>query len=95
MWHEIRSNVIRYSGSSGTVTLTPGAIVLQIIAHGQTPGATVQIFNDAAALQISNPSAYFVYRPQHLNTTADVASNTIVFTNTQMYMVEVAVPTGA
>ena len=95
MWNEIVSNVVRYSGVSGTVTLPPGAHVLQIIAHGANANATVQIFADAAPITIKNVNAYFVYRPQHLVTTAQVANNTIVFTSTDMYMVEVSLPAGA
>jgi hypothetical protein len=33
--------------------------------------------------------------PQHLSTTAQATNNTIVFTLTQSYMVEVALPVGA
>lgn len=95
MWNEIRSNVKRYSGIDGTVTIPPGAHVLQIIAHGSNANATIQIFNDAAAITIKNVASYFTYRPQHLVTTAQVANNTIVFTSTDMYLVEVALPVGA
>jgi hypothetical protein len=95
MWNEIRSNVVRYAGAAGTVTVPPGGHVLQIIAHGANAGATVQIFNDAAAVPIGNANAYWTYRPQHLVTTAQATSNTIVFASTAMYLVEVALPAGA
>ena len=95
MWNEIVSNVVRYSGVSGTVTIPPGGHVLQIIAHGGNAGATVQIFDDANPITIKNVNAYFVYRPQHLVTTAHIGAQSIVFTSTDMYMVEVAVPVGA
>lgn len=95
MWNEIVSNVKRYSDMAGTVTLPPGAHVLQIIAHGANANAKIQIFNDASAIPISNIAGFFVYRPQHLVTTAQVANNTIVFTDTAMYLVEVALPAGA
>jgi len=95
MWNEIVSNVKRYAGTSGTVTLPPGAHVLQIIAHGSGGGSTIQIFNDASAIPIDNVNSYFVYRPQHLVTTAQASNNTIVFTNTVLYMIEVALPAGA
>lgn len=95
MWNEIRSNVVRYNGTSGTVTVPPGGHVLQIIAHGSNANATVQIFDDAAPVTIKNVNAYFVYRPQHLTTTAHIGAQNIVFTSTDMYMVEVALPVGA
>lgn len=95
MWNEIVSNVVRYNGTSGTVTVPPGGHVLQIIAHGSNANATVQIFDDAAPVTIKNVNAYFVYRPQHLITTAHTNAQTIVFTSTDMYMVEVALPAGA
>ena len=94
MWNEIRSNVVRYAGVAGTVTVPPGGHVLQIIAHSSNASATVQIFG-GTAVPLPNVNAYFHYQPQHLSTTAQATSNTIVFTLTQSYFVEVALPVGA
>lgn len=94
MWNEIRANVVRYSGTSGTVTVPPGGHVLQIIAHSSNALGTVAIFGEAP-IPLPNVNAYWRYQPQHLSTTAQAASNTIAFTLTQSYFVEVAVPAGA
>ena len=94
MWNEIRSNVVRYAGTSGTVTVPPGGHVLQIIAHSSNASGTVVIFG-GTAIPLPNVNSYWRYQPQHLVTTAQATNNTIVFTLTQSYLVEVALPVGA
>ena len=47
------------------------------------------------AIPLPNVNSYWTYQPQHLSTTAQATNNTIVFTLTQSYMVEVALPVGA
>ena len=93
MWNEIRANVVRYAGAAGTVTVPPGGHVLQIIAHSSNASATVAIFG-GTAIPLPNVNTYWHYQPQHLSTTAQAASNTIVFALTQSYFVEVALPVG-
>lgn len=72
----------------------PGGHVLQIIAHSSNALGTVAIFG-GTPIPLPNVNSYWRYQPQHLITTAQAASNTIVFTLTQSYLVEVAVPAGA
>ena len=94
MWNEIRANVVRYAGAAGSVTIPPGGHVLQIIAHSSNALGTVAIFG-GTPVPLPNVAAYWRYQPQHLSTTAQASGNAIVFTLTDSYLVEVAVPAGA
>lgn len=94
MWNEIRANVVQYAGAAGSVTIPPGGHVLQIIAHSSNALGTVAILG-GTAIPLPNVAAYWRYQPQHLSTTAQATGNTIVFTLTDSYLVEVAVPAGA
>jgi len=97
MWDEIRGQVKRWAGASGTVTLPPNAIIISIIAHASAGGASCA-FNDGAGGTATVPvpnGAWFAYDPKHKNNAVNATSNTIVFTATDSYLVEAVIPLGA
>jgi hypothetical protein len=96
MWSEIVGNVKRFAGSSGTVTIPAGGHVINITAHCTSAGTVA--FWDGVGGTVTVPvpaSTWFVYDPKHLSTTANaLAGNSIVFTTTDSYLVEVVLPSG-
>lgn len=74
------------AGTVGTVTVPIGAAILQLRAHA-SGAATVSIFGGDAVPIISGESA-FILRFSHLLATSSNASQAIVFTGTDSYLVE-------
>lgn len=88
---------VKTTAGSGTatVTLPPGAHLLNLQAHGASGGGSVQIYGGATVPLPATLTAYFVYSPQDLYMTAQTGANTIVFTNVDVYFVEFATPLGS
>ena len=87
-WYSLRGPVKRASGAFGTVTIPVDASILRIRAFCGVSAASVQIFNDAAAVPLPASSGWFAIDYEHTNVKAPVGSNTIVFTSTTSYLVE-------
>lgn len=87
-------------GASGTVTLPAGACIILIITHATAGGATLQILGGANAngqgatipvIAGANQLTIQNYHPLHQANSAS-AAKTIVFTGTDQYYVQYAVP---
>ena len=87
MWFGLRGPILRFIGTSGTVTIPAGAKVLQIKAHATTAGS-VKIFGDSNAITLPASSGWFYLQENHAGLVAPTGSNTIVFTSTDSYYVE-------
>ena len=99
---DVSGQIKRFSGTSGTVTVPLGAQVWSIQASAAATAiqGTIQIFSDANFITIPGSSpTYFYYDCKHKGvvaqtTTNSAQANTIVFTNTSMFLVEVHIPNG-
>jgi hypothetical protein len=88
MWHNLVGTLASFAGSSGTVTLRAGSIVLQVVAHASVGSATLVILG-GPAIPIISGAAALVLQNYHTLQKADASnSGTIVFTNTDSYYVQ-------
>ena len=95
MWHSLVGTFGYLSGSSGTVTVPAGAVVMQILVHSSTfpGGGTMTIFNSQTIPIIANTTGLLEFRMNHTlmqsqNNTTTAGSQNIVFTNTDTYYIE-------
>jgi hypothetical protein len=88
VWHNLNGTLAQAAGTSGTVTLRAGSIVLLVIAHASAGSATVSILG-GAAIPIVNGAAPIVIQNWHTLLKVDASNTgTIVFTNTDSYYVQ-------
>lgn len=92
MWHEITGPVKRFAGASGTVTLPAGAQILSFIAHATSAGSVT--FPDGIGGTVTLPvpaGTWAAYDPKHLACAMGAAAglDTVVFTSTDSYLLEV------
>lgn len=86
MWRELVGTWVQAAGSSGTVTLPKGGILLQIVAVDTGGGGSVAIFGGTAIpLTAAVPLSL---RFNHTLAQAPTADQTVVFTGTDSYFVE-------
>ena len=93
MWRELTGTLTVYTGSSGTVTLNNGDIVLKIMAFATTGSPTVAIFG-GTAFAVSATSAPMVLDFSHtlLKAGSVGSANTVAFSSTSSYILEVLTP---
>jgi hypothetical protein len=92
MFQDLAGRVFSYAaGTAATVTVPAGAMVIEIIVHASAGSATVSIFG-GTAIPIINGAPPTVIRFNHdlVQAATNNANNTIVFTNTDSYYVEMA-----
>ena len=90
MWRDLAGCGWGYAaGTSGTATLPKSATVLRIIAHASAGSATVAI-NGGTAIPVINGAAPLDIQFNHdlVGPTTPGSSPSVVFTNTDSYMVE-------
>jgi hypothetical protein len=88
MWHTLNGTIAQAAGTSGTVTLRAGSIVLLVIAHASAGGATVSILG-GEAIPIVSAAPPTVIRMNHTLLKADSGNTgTIVFVGTDSYYVQ-------
>lgn len=88
MWQHLCGTAAYKAGTSGTVTLPSGAILIAIVAHASTGGATVSIFG-GDNIPIVNGAPPFVLDFKHTLFQASGSSTAaqIVMTSTDSYMI--------
>jgi len=88
MWHTLSGILAQYAGTSGTVTLRPGAVVLLVVAHASSVNATVSILG-GASIPVVNGAPPLVIPMLHTLLKVDSGNaGTIVFTSTDSYYVQ-------
>lgn len=88
MWHNLNGTLAQAAGTSGTVTLRAGSIVLLVIAHASAGGASVSILG-GPSIPIINGAAPIVIQNYHTLLKVDASNaGTIVFTGTDLYYVQ-------
>ena len=88
MWRDTTGWKVAYkAGTSGTVTLPAGAILVLLIAHASAGGATAQILGGDPIPVINGAQPLYIQNYHSLQQ-ANSAANTIVFTGTDMYFVQ-------
>lgn len=92
-WHNLVGKFTDYAGTAGTVTLPAGGIVLLVSAHASVANATFQLLG-GASVPVINGAATIIYEFDHSFIRATSAANTLVFTNTDHFYVQVYQPTG-
>ena len=97
MWFEIKDPIKRFAGTSGTVALPAGAIILNLQAGTDSGGGTVAGIPDGqgGTITLTLPASSNGYNldPKHLGIVMQVAGN-ITFTGTTTYYLEVASKAG-
>ena len=90
-WHNLVGTPKQYAGTSGTVTLGAGEVLLYITAWASASSATVQILGGPTIpipqSNATNPAAIWTFWVEHTLFQANQASMSIVFTNTAHYFV--------
>lgn len=90
-WHDLVGPVAYVAGTSGTVTIPAGAVVIAIVAHASAGGAAMTLFAGPSVPVPSGEalSLHFLHTLwQSRNNTAAAGSQDIVFTGTDQYFVE-------
>lgn len=87
MWQILAGTLKQYAGTSGTVTLGAGEIIILVIAHASAGGATAVILG-GPTIPVINGAQPLVIQNYHSLQQVNPTSNTVVFTGTDMYYVQ-------
>ena len=83
---------VEFAGTAGVVTLPKGACIILMIAHASAGGATLQALG-GPTVPVINGANPLVIQNYHPLQQANIATGkNIVFTGTDMYYVQAAVP---
>lgn len=89
---QIFGNWAYAAGTSGTVTLPQGAVVLQIAAHSTGGGSVVIFGGDSIPIVATFDFTRHPVEPSLMVSKSGSGKNTIVFTTTTSYYVEYTYP---
>jgi len=91
MWHTLNGTLATFGGTSGTVTLRAGSVLIQVMVHASVAGASVSILG-GPAIPIINGAPSLILQNYHTLQKVDASNTgTIVFTGTDSYYVQAAV----
>lgn len=91
MWNELMrtSGSAYHAGTSGTVTIPKGAVVIRIIAHSASTGSLTIFGGDSIPVLTSGLNIAFQHQLwRSFNNSTTSGSQDLVFTTTDMYFVE-------
>jgi hypothetical protein len=90
-WHALVGTVSQKAGTSGSITVPSGSIVLSIAVHS-TAGGSFTLFGGPSVTVVANAQPLFISFGHTLWQSNSANSGAITFTSTDMYVVEIFKP---
>jgi hypothetical protein len=84
VWHELIGSAANLAGTSGTLTVPSGGIIVGILAHASAGGASVSIFGAPAFPIVSGAAPTWLAFNHTLYASNSTNSGAVTFTGTDV-----------
>ncbi len=84
MWHELIGSAANLAGTSGTLTVPSGGIIVGILAHASAEGATVSIYGGAGIPVVANAAPTWLTFNHTLYGSNSANAGAVTFTGTDV-----------